>query len=80
MVLSICTLDADRTTIAQRFGADDARETHPPRTRQAHQHRPLDTAQSPKPVALNEMTMHEIADATGLRNSGRVSEILNRKR
>jgi hypothetical protein len=31
-------------------------------------------------LSLTDMTMHEIADAVGLHNIGRVSEVLNRKR
>jgi hypothetical protein len=31
-------------------------------------------------LAATDMTMHEIAHATGLRNAGRVSEVLNGKR
>jgi len=39
-----------------------------------------DTRRKIHNMALTEMTMHEIAEHTGVHNIGRVSEVLNRKR
>ena len=81
MVLAICNLDAVTRrhlhralalmTRAKPIRRAPAKRTKidPPTRRKVH-----------NLAHINEMTIHEIADATGLRNSGRVSEILNRKR